>query len=138
VTTEYVFTREQVNRIGLTFLERLKKGDGVSAVATVSVGEPKGVSECVSVTVTCSACDYKVWTGGRAGYDWSRLIDDHLFQHNSPGRALDIEVDWEPSARCSVCPDGIGDIRHSDQDLECWDCGTTWNLDGTAGYRTEG
>lgn len=61
------------------------------------------------------------------------ILEDHLSQHE-PGRALDIEVDWEPSANCSVCPDGIGTIKHSDDGgITCTECGTEWDLDGKGG-----
>lgn len=61
---------------------------------------------------------------------------DHQEQHR-PGRALDIEVDWEPSATCSVCPDG-GDIHQDSSDtLECRQCGTVWDIDGSGGERYE-
>lgn len=90
-----------------------------------------------SVVARCSDCEHVAFTGGRAGLDWSGILDGHLRQHE-PGRAVDIEVDWEPSACCSVCPDGIGAIKQNDgESLVCDDCGTTWSLDGTCGERVE-
>jgi hypothetical protein len=54
------------------------------------------------------------------------------------GRAPDIAVEWEISACCSVCPDGIGDVTTNDSEtVTCKDCGTTWAMDGTAGERAE-
>ena len=67
----------------------------------------------------------------RDGVNEGRLI-------NGPGRALDIEVDWEPSACCSVCADGVGDITQEDDGLRCHGCGTTWDMDGTGGETTDG
>lgn len=107
------------------------------ATAVVEIGEEQ-VSEpsgrrFISVTVKCSEGDYATYAGGDPDRDWSHLIDDHLAQHD-PGRALDIEVDWEPSARCSVCEDG-GDIHQEDDGLTCRDCGTRWDIDGCHGER---
>lgn len=88
----------------------------------------------VNVKVECSACDHVMFTGtwqprAEARQSW---IADHIAQH-APGRALDIEVDWEPSALCSVCEDGIGDIDLADDGLACRECGTTWDIDGENG-----
>jgi hypothetical protein len=69
------------------------------------------------------------------------LLD--LFHRNhsrqyDPGRAPDIAVDWEISACCSVCPDGIGDVRMEDSEsVRCKECGTTWDIRGTSGERAE-
>jgi ribosomal protein L37AE/L43A len=119
----------------------------MSAHEIVTLGEPKKPSALtgkllgtadelwVSVTVECSECGYAIYSGATqsraaAMGPW---IPDHIAQH-APGRALDIEVVWEPSACCSVCEDGIGDVREeSSEVLECRDCGTTWNYDGTMG-----
>lgn len=46
-------------------------------------------------------------------------------------------MDWEPSAFCSVCADGIGDIVAEDEGLTCRDCGTTWGIDGKMGETSE-
>lgn len=107
------------------------------AEAIITIGETgysEHVGRFVSVKAECTECDYRTWTGGNPDRDWSGIIDDHLAQHR-PGRALDIEVDWEPSARCSVCKDGIGDILQEDDGLTCRECGTYWSIDGTGGYR---
>lgn len=108
----------------------------MTATAKVTLGETthsEHLGRFVSVKVECSECDYKAWTGGSPNRDWTRLIDGHLAQHR-PGRAVDIEVDWEPSAWCSVCEDG-GDIHQEGDGLTCRDCGTTWSIDGTYGER---
>lgn len=108
------------------------------ANAKVTIGESTyndHIGHFASVTAECSDCDYKEWTGGNPRRDWSHMIDHHLAQHE-PGRALDIDVDWEPSASCSVCTHG-GDVQQDGDGLVCQDCGTTWNIDGTFGYRTE-
>ena len=63
---------------------------------------------------------------------WRRLHADQY----APGRAPDITVDWEISACCSVCPDGIGDIKVEDSDtIRCEECATTWDMRGDNGYR---
>ena len=90
---------------------------------------------------TCRSCGCEVFTARSGEYlsSGDKLIEsldgfyaDHQDQHR-PGRAPDIEVDWEPSATCSVCPDG-GDIHQDSSDvLEGRGCGTTWYLDGTGG-----
>ena len=69
-------------------------------------------------------------------YDW--VIRDHRAQYE-PGRAPDIEVDWEPSAWCPVCEDGIGDIKwNSDgEGLICVRCKTTWTIRGEHGETAE-
>ncbi|QAY16180.1 hypothetical protein SEA_SONALI_68 [Arthrobacter phage Sonali] len=66
-----------------------------------------------------------------------KFIDYHSGQFE-PGRAPDIAVDWEISACCSVCPDGIGDIEVIDSDtIQCKDCRTTWDMTGSNGDREE-
>lgn len=105
----------------------------------VTLGEPREHAESphlwVAVKIECSECDHVEFTGvpeheAEARTSW---IADHIAQH-APGRALDIEVDWEPSACCSVCEGGIGDIRQvSSEGLECIECGTAWDNDGTMG-----
>lgn len=65
----------------------------------------------------------------------------HFSNHTKqylPGSAPDIVVDWEISACCSVCEDGIGDIVTEDSEsVYCKECGTTWSMDGTDGERKE-
>lgn len=108
----------------------------MKAFAKVAIGEPLDkAGYYMPVRVECSECAYKTYTGGSPDRDWNHLIDGHLAQHE-PGRAVDIEVDWEPSARCSVCEDG-GDIHQEGDGLTCRDCGTTWSIDGTNGERDE-
>lgn len=89
-----------------------------------------------SVRVTCDECGHTIYTWlPTSEMDTARLLDDHLRQH-APGRALDITVDWEPLASCSVCGDG-GDIHTVSDGLECRRCGTSWEIDGTCGERAE-
>lgn len=82
----------------------------------------------------------------RNGCDWwvicthGPFADQYLAEHEAqhgPGRALDISVDWEVSALCSVCEDGIGDVQLEDDGVNCQDCGTYWSIDGTNGHRDE-
>lgn len=93
----------------------------------------------VSVEVRCSECAFVSFTAAPVSVVDARVswIADHLRQH-APGRALDIEVDWEPVASCSVCPDGIGGIEINDSEsLRCAECGTAWDMDGKGGERHE-
>lgn len=112
----------------------------MTAHAVIEVSEPHDTpwGLTVSVVARCSECKAVTFTGGKPDRDWSGLLDDHLRQH-APGRALDIEVDWEPTGYCSVCEDGIGDIgRDADgEGLICKDCGTTWDIEGRSGERVE-
>lgn len=88
-----------------------------------------------ALKVQCNHCSYVTFTARRfdAMPTANEILEDHLSQHG-PGRALDIEVDWEPSANCSVCPDGIGTIKVSDDGgITCTECGTEWGLDGKGG-----
>ena len=92
-----------------------------------------------SAKIECSACPYVRFTGAphHIATRVERWMPDHIAQH-APGRALDIEVVWEPSACCSVCEDGIGDIRQvSSEGLECIECGTTWDMDGRGGETSD-
>ncbi len=91
--------------------------------------------------IRCSEKDYTVFTSYRSTYGdpqgyADRVLRDHLEQHK-PGRAMDIEVSWEPSACCSVCEDSIGNVVQEDDGLTCRDCGTTWDIDGEQGERME-
>lgn len=69
-------------------------------------------------------------------YDWA--IRDHRAQYE-PGRAPDIEVDWEPSAWCSVCDDSIGDVvvDSDGEGLVCKACRTRWSITGDSGKTAE-
>lgn len=94
-----------------------------------------------SAVIRCSEQDHTIFTSWRDTYgdphDYaSRVLRDHLDQHK-PGRALDIEVSWEPVAFCSVCEDGIGNVVQEDDGLTCRQCGTTWDMDGKQGERKE-
>lgn len=66
----------------------------------------------------------------------TRSAHDHQEQHR-PGRAFDIEVDWIVSACCSVCEDEIGKVEDDGEGLVCRECGTTWDRDGSDGYRAD-
>lgn len=93
-----------------------------------SEGDPAGFS----IIDRCDECPYTAYTWSRVKLKGS-IIKEHLAQHE-PGRAVDIEVNWEPSAFCSVCEDGIGDIKTNDSEsLRCDDCDTTWDIDGRNG-----
>ena len=108
-----------------------------TATITITDMEPSDIfGPQVSVIASCSDCDFKLWTGGSPDRDWSHVADDHLRQHD-PDRAVDIEVDWEPVAYCSVCGNGLGDIHQEDDGLRCRDCGTTWDINGRNGERGE-
>lgn len=102
-------------------------------IVTMQLG--RAATGYVSVTARCSECRYTSFTGARVDIAAAReyWIKDHIEQHG-PGRAVDIEVDWEISAYCSVCDDGIGDIEVVDSEIvECQECGTSWSMDGTGG-----
>lgn len=79
-------------------------------------------------------CDW--WVIGTRGPVADQALAEHEAQHG-PGRALDITVEWEVSALCSVCEDGVGDVQQEGDELICQDCGTCWFIDGTGGYRCE-
>lgn len=85
------------------------------------------------VRVECLLCGALVYTAvrGERLHGITETLREHGKQHE-PGRAPNIEVSWEVDASCSVCDDG-GDITDSGDGLECLDCGTTWELDGTLG-----
>lgn len=67
---------------------------------------------------------------------YSVAFRDHSAQYE-PGRAPDIQVDWEPVALCPVCEDGVGDIAQVDEGLGCKECDTTWDMVGRGGERAE-
>lgn len=98
------------------------------------------VSGIVPHTAVCGHCGYTRFGATLHATERptaSDVLADHLAQH-APGRAVDIEVDWEPSALCSVCEDGIGLIKPDDDGgLECEECGTVWDINGTGGERSE-
>lgn len=110
--------------------------DADTTAAIVTTSEPS--DGWVGIRAECHICGYVVFTGAlvRVKRDWGAyLLRGHYEQH-APGRALDITVDWEVSADCSVCDDG-GDIRHEDDGLTCEKCWTTWSIDGTCGERAD-
>lgn len=103
----------------------------------------------------CTAMNCK-WTASPAWYPkteqydkyrtdleaWKSQITSHVAQHK-PGRAPDLrDVEYELSYTpdCTVCPKGDGDVGITDGNgsklpdgLECFTCGTTWNVDGDNG-----
>lgn len=103
------------------------------------MGEPtiefRGSEKFTAIKASCGLCSHVVFTGLPAHLPMptaAEVLAEHLAQHE-PGRALDIEVDWEPSAHCSVCEDGIGRIEQEDDGLICRECGATWDMDGRGG-----
>lgn len=107
--------------------------------STIEV-ERSAVPGIAAYTAVCGHCGYARFGAtihAAVRLSASDVLADHLAQH-APGRAVDIEVDWEPSALCSVCEDGIGLIKPDDDGgLECEECGTVWDIDGTGGERSE-
>jgi hypothetical protein len=94
----------------------------------------------IATSASCAApnCNTNVRAGMASdeGYiaHFTRL---HTVQYE-PGRAPDIEVDWDPSANCSVCED-LGEVK-ADPDGEglfCVQCKTRWGMDGEHGERAE-
>lgn len=85
-------------------------------------------------------CRYKVNFPTASSMDnYKRFFAErHTIQFNK-NRAQDITVDWDISAYCSVCEDGIGTVIVVDGDtIRCTDCGTTWSMDGTGGLKKDG
>lgn len=94
----------------------------------------------IAVTIWCSVCQTPIYTGvPKDPNDPPRTwLSDHLAQHNDPIRALDVTVEWQLVATCSVCPDGTGDMQVDDEGfIICNTCRTLWCADGTQG-RLEG
>lgn len=87
-----------------------------------------------SIKVECSECDYVAftWVPASCKKDETR-INRHLAQHG-PGRALDIEVDWQVLAECSVCEYGGKVEADGEGGLTCEECGTYWDIDGSGGF----
>lgn len=96
-----------------------------------------GVTLYGSVRCTGPECEYQSWAGWVSQAVYERHHEGHARQYE-PDRAPDIEVNWVPDACCSVCADGIGDIRsHEDGGVWCQDCGTVWDVTGRYGERSE-
>lgn len=94
------------------------------------------IKDLISVEVKCSHCSHGLYTATHSKYAGRQRtwMADHIAQHNDPTRALDITVDWDISAYCSVCDDGIGDVQVNDiESIQCVVCGTTWSIDGKDG-----
>lgn len=93
-----------------------------------------------SIKVECSVpgCRYCAYTWVPATFaNDESIIGRHLSQH-APDRALDIEVQWQVLAECSVCDDYEANVEvGGDGGLVCTVCGTTWDIDGKGGYRDE-
>lgn len=106
----------------------------------IEEGEPHPESGWRSVKFECLAegCSHQIYTGLQADVEAKQFRGnrDHQDQHR-PDRALDIEVDWIVSACCSVCEDEIGKVEDDGESLVCRECGTTWDRDGSDGYRNE-
>jgi len=103
-------------------------------MSATSTQEVTPYGDGFKVRESCNDCIYTTETY----FPWEptgTIIAGHLAQHD-PGRALDIEVDWQPVADCTVCEDG-GDINATGDGLECDTCGTTWTFEGTNGEITE-
>lgn len=89
-----------------------------------------------SVVAACDTCRWTTfgWLPGNTHTD--HLTRDHADQHK-PGRALDIEVEWDILADCSVCDDD-GNVSVDDEGgLTCESCGTHWTIEGRRGTRDE-
>lgn len=68
------------------------------------------------------------------GTYWQGIWDGTHAAQFGPGRAPDIAIEWEISALCSVCPDGIGEVIVNDpESVICKECKTTWDMDGEQG-----
>lgn len=109
-------------------------GVGMSKATMKVSSEAEGWS---ALMVSCTICPYTTFTSRRTGQvpTADEILAEHLAQHEQ-GRALDIEVDWEPSACCPVCPDGIGRITwdsDAGEGLICLDCKSTWDIEGKGG-----
>lgn len=90
--------------------------------------------------IDCAAtdCGYAMHTyhPPQGSIDWAHHFRQQHTAQYEPGRAPDITVDWEISACCSVCPDGIGKVVTNDSEtVMCEECNTYWNIDGTCGER---
>lgn len=98
-----------------------------------------------SVTCAAEGCSYIMphhdfEAGTREQNDATAAAFFRTYHGNQyePGRAPDITVEWEISACCSVCEDGIGDIQQEDSEtLRCTECGTVWDTHGQGGEREE-
>lgn len=119
----------------------------MSAHMIVKRGE--SIDKWQSVTFECSECSHVTFsvTQDHVPDDVLEIRANHahdVSQHD-PGRAPDIQVDFELVADCSVCEFPKGDVQQTDHEvLTCEDCGTTWTLDlgasntGTDGHLAEG
>lgn len=95
--------------------------------------------------LSCAAkgCDWIVYVGSAStdaarGSLNSQLYFDRIAREHSSqfdeGAAPNIEIEYELSAGCSVCPDKIGDVVcESGETIMCRECGTTWDMEGTMG-----
>lgn len=86
-----------------------------------------------SIKVSCSECGHSAFTHVPPGFKDETLIDGHLAQHG-PGRALDIVVDWQVLAECSVCVYGGKVEADGEGGVTCEECGTYWDIDGSGGF----
>lgn len=105
----------------------------------VTEGPAEGTPPWRAIAFACRAdgCEYDEITAAPVDVPLEKVLvlrSDHQKQHH-PDRAFDIEVQWNISALCSVCPDGIGKVTLEDEGIACQECGTYWSIDGTGGYR---
>lgn len=93
--------------------------------------------EGVTYGASCAApdCVYVVYSGGADDERYRGHFDAHRSQYE-PGRAPDIEIEYELVATCSVCADG-GDVKDEGETVICGQCGTNWYRDGSYGERAE-
>lgn len=94
---------------------------------------PEGVTYAVSCAA--SDCHYLLSAGGSDDERYRSLFESHRSQYD-PGRAPDIEIEYELVATCSVCADG-GDVKDEGETVACAKCGTNWYRDGSYGERAE-
>lgn len=92
--------------------------------------------------IQCSECNFTQWSSVRTSKvtaeEYATNSIRHHLETHEPGRAPDIEVEYEIVAYCSVCEDGLGDVEVVDiETLECAECNTVWYIDGTGGERED-
>ncbi|NWN87021.1 MAG: hypothetical protein HLX51_00540 [Micrococcaceae bacterium] len=106
---------------------------GNDAYEVVTLTQSEEIGNMISVASWCSACGTAVFTALPSKYAHVRrgFMQDHIDQH-APGRAIDLDVQWQLYAQCTVCDDGEI-INEDSETLCCKQCDTTWSIDGTYG-----